>query len=135
MSQENVAAFKRALEAFNRRDFEALLEQLDPEAEWHPGVEALLEGETTTFRGREQVRKGLQDLVDAFVDRRLEVSEMRDLDDRVLAMGRLRAHGTESGVEIESPWAYLVEYRNGKAIWVRAFLDLKEALDAAGLQE
>jgi len=50
-------------------------------------------------------------------------------------MGRLRAHGTESGVEIESPWAYLVEYRSGKAIWVRAFLDPNEALEAAGLRD
>ncbi|HEU4980013.1 MAG TPA: nuclear transport factor 2 family protein [Solirubrobacterales bacterium] len=135
MSQENVELFRRALEAFNRRDFDAVLEQLDPEAEWHPGVQALLEGETTTFRGREEVRKGLQGLVDAFADLRLEVSEMRDLGDRVLATGRLHAHGTESGVEIESPWAYLVEYRSGKAIWVRAFHDPKQALEAAGLRE
>src|SRR5215207_6966667 len=135
MSQENIEAFRRALEAFNHRDFDALLEQLDPEAEWHPGVQASLEGETTSFRGREAVRNGLQGLVDAFADLRLEVSEMRDLGDRVLAMGRLRAHGTESGVEIESPWAYLVEYRSGKAIWVRAFLDPNEALEAAGLRD
>ena len=128
-------AFKRALDAFNRRDFDAVLEQLDPEAEWHPGVQASLEGETTTFRGREAVRKGLQGLVDAFADLRLEVSEVRDLGDRVLATGRLRAHGTESGVEIESPWAYLVEYKSGKAVWVRAFLNPREALEAAGLQE
>jgi ketosteroid isomerase-like protein len=111
MSQENVELFRRALEAFNRRDLDTLLEQLDPEAEWHPGVAASLGGEATTFRGHEEVRQGLQDLVDAFEDLQLEVSEMRDLGDRVLAMGRLRAHGTESGVEIESPWAYLVEYR------------------------
>jgi ketosteroid isomerase-like protein len=135
MSQENVELFRRALEAFNRRDFDAVLEQLDPEAEWHPGVAASLGGETTTFRGQEEVRKGLQDLVDAFEDLHLEVSEMRDLGDRVLAMGRLRAHGTESGVEIESPWAYLVQYKSGKAIWVRAFLDPKEALEAVGLRE
>jgi len=135
MSQENVELFRRALEAFNRRDLDALLEQLDPEAEWHPGVQSSLEGETTTFRGQEEVRKGLQGLIDAFEDLYLEVSEMRDLGDRVLAMGRLQAHGTESGVEIESPWAYLVEFRSGKAIWVRAFLDRKEALDAAGLRE
>lgn len=132
-SQENVELFKRALEAFNRRDFDAVLEQLDPEAEWHPGVAASLGGEATTFRGHEEVRKGLQDLVDAFEDLHLEVAETRDLGDRVLAMGRLRAHGTESGVEIESPWAYLVEYQRGKAIWVRAFLDPKEALEVAGL--
>jgi hypothetical protein len=33
MSQENVEAFKRAVEAYNRRDIEALLET------WHPDWE------------------------------------------------------------------------------------------------
>src|SRR5215207_4299301 len=60
MSQENVEAFRRALEAFNHRDFDALLEQLDPEAEWHPGVQASLEGETTSFRGREAFGTGFR---------------------------------------------------------------------------
>jgi hypothetical protein len=47
----------------------------------------------------------------------------------------MRGRGTESGVEIESPWAYLLQFKNGKAIWVRASLDPKEALKAAGLRE
>ena len=38
MSQENVEAVKRAREAANRGDIEALLEELDPEVEWHPAM-------------------------------------------------------------------------------------------------
>jgi len=30
MSQENVEAFKRAIEAYSRRDIDALLEEIDP---------------------------------------------------------------------------------------------------------
>jgi uncharacterized protein with GYD domain len=37
MSQENLETFKRGLDAYNRRDIDALLEELDPEVEWHPG--------------------------------------------------------------------------------------------------
>ena len=33
MSQENVETFKRGLDAYNRRDIEALLEELDPDVE------------------------------------------------------------------------------------------------------
>jgi hypothetical protein len=47
MSQENVEAFKRALNAGNRRDIEALLEELDPEVEWHSAILASLGGEAT----------------------------------------------------------------------------------------
>jgi ketosteroid isomerase-like protein len=34
MSQENVETFKRAADAYNRRDVEALLKELDPEVEY-----------------------------------------------------------------------------------------------------
>jgi hypothetical protein len=33
MSQENVEAFKRVIEALNRRDIESLLERYDPDVE------------------------------------------------------------------------------------------------------
>jgi hypothetical protein len=36
MSQENVDAFQRAIDAYNRGDAEAMLEIHDPEVEWHP---------------------------------------------------------------------------------------------------
>jgi hypothetical protein len=29
----------------------------------------------------------------------------------------------------------VVEYKNGRAVWVREYLDPKEALEAAGLRE
>lgn len=135
MSDENVEVFKRALDAGNRRDFEPLLETLDPEVEWHPGLAALLGGEPTVYRGREEVRKMLQSYIDAFADLHLEVSETRDLGDEVLALGQMRGRGTESGVDIDSPWAYLVRFRNGKVIHVRGYLDPKEALKAVGLRD
>jgi hypothetical protein len=34
MSQENVESFKRGVEAYNRRDAQALIEELDPTVEW-----------------------------------------------------------------------------------------------------
>ena len=135
MSQENVEEFKRATDAANGRDIESFLEMLDPEVEWHPGLVSLLEGEATVYRGREEVRKLLQDIFEAFADFRFDFSEIRDLGDRILAVGEMRGRGTESGVEIESPWAFHIHLRNGKATHVRVYLDPEEALEAAGLRE
>src|SRR3954447_2824379 len=95
MSEENAEAFKRGLDAGNRRDIESFLETLDPEVEWHPGLAALLEGEATVYRGREEVREMFQDLFEAFADLRFEISEIRDLGDRVLAVGEMRGRGTD----------------------------------------
>ena len=40
MSKENVEGFKRGLEAGNRGDVDALLDELHPEIEWHSALHA-----------------------------------------------------------------------------------------------
>jgi ketosteroid isomerase-like protein len=136
MSQENVEAFKRAIDAFNRRDVEALLDELDPEVEWHPGIAAaLLGGEATVYRGHDGIREWLRDVSDAFAELRVELSEIVDRDDRIVAIGRFRARGRKSGADTESPAAYLVEVTATKARVVRIYLDPAEALAAASLRE
>jgi ketosteroid isomerase-like protein len=64
-----------------------------------------------------------------------EFSEIRDLGDRIVAIGRFRARGKESAAEVESPLAYIVQFKNGKAIRMWSYFDPNEALEAAGLRE
>ena len=135
MSQENVEAFKRGLEAGNRGDVDTLLEVLDPAVEWHSALHALMGGEQTVFRGHVGVRKLLRDLNESFAEVDLEIAEIRDLGDRLVAIGRIRTRGKASGAETVTPLALVTEIKNGKTISVRAYLDPKEALEAAGLRE
>jgi ketosteroid isomerase-like protein len=136
MSQENVERFRRVLEAGDRRDVDAILEEFDPEVEVHPGLAASLGGETAAvYRGRERAREAIQELLDAFDETHIEVSEIRDLGDRVLAILRVHVRGSESGIEMETPYAYLARLKNGKVIWVRSYIELQDALEAAGLSE
>jgi ketosteroid isomerase-like protein len=135
MSQEDVKGFKRAIEAGNRRDYEAVLEEFDPDVEWHPAMLASLEGQPTVYRGHEGVREWFRDMEEAFGDLQTEFSEIRDLGNRIFAIGRIRTRGEASGAETESPIAYLVEYKNAKATCIRTYLDPKEGLGAAGLSE
>ena len=65
----------------------------------------------------------------------MEFPEIRDLGDRIVAIGRLRARGRESGAETVTPIAYVVDYKDGKAIRSSVVLDPEEALEAAGLRE
>jgi len=135
MSQADVEGFKRAVEAGNRRDYDAVLEEFDPEVEWHPALLASLEGQPTVYRGRERVREWFRQMEEVFAELQTEFSEIRDLDDRIIAIGRIRTRGESSGAETESPIAYVTDYKNGKATRIRTFLDPKEALEAAGLRE
>ena len=135
MSQENVEAFKRGLEAGNHGDVETLLQELDPAVEWHSALHALLGGEQTVFRGHDGVREMLRDLNEAFGEVRIEISEIRDLGGRLVAIGRTRTRGKTSGVETDTPLALVTEIRNGKTVSVQAYLDPRQALEAVGLSE
>jgi ketosteroid isomerase-like protein len=135
MSDENVEAFKRGVDAYNRRDVEALLEELHPQVEWRPLLPVLLGGKAAVFRGHEGARQGIRELEEAFTELRAEPLEFRDLGERVVAIGHLHGRGKGSGVETESANAWLVDFEDGKVVRIREYLDPDEALEAAGLRE
>ena len=135
MSQENVAIVRRVSDAYNRRDVGAMLDELHPEIEWYPWLQVQLGGGATLYRGHQGVRDGIRDGEEAFAEIQAEQSEIRDLGERVIAIGHLRARGKESGAITESALAWIVEFNSGKVIRVREYLDPQEALDAVGLSE
>ncbi|HKH14499.1 MAG TPA: nuclear transport factor 2 family protein [Solirubrobacterales bacterium] len=135
MSQENVETFKRAADAYNRRDIDALLRELDPEVEWRSAILMPLGREARVHRGDQSVREGLRDLYEALSEFHVEYSEIRDLSDRIVGIGRVRIRERHRGVEIESPLISVIDVKDGKGIRVWNYLDPKEALEAAGLSE
>jgi ketosteroid isomerase-like protein len=119
MSQENVEAFKRGLEASNRRDIEALVDTLDPGVSWSPAVPVLLGAEAKVYRGHDGVREMFRGFYDAVDEIHVEYSEIRDLGDRVLGIGRIRTRGKASGAATESPFACISDFKHGKSVRVR----------------
>ena len=135
MSQENVEAFKRFIDGFNRRDAEAMLEAVDAEVEWRPASSVALGGDGTVYRGHPGIAAGNRDLHDTFAELQIDISEFREVGDRVVGIGRIRTVGKESGVESWSPFGAVMEFKNGNATQIRSYLDPREALEAAGLSE
>ena len=95
----------------------------------------LLGGEARMYRGHQGLRDLLDDLLGAFAETQSMYSEIRDLGNRTVAIGRLRAVGKESGAVIESDIGTIAEWKDGKVTRVRTYLDHREALEAAGLEE
>jgi len=131
MSQENVDRFVEGIEAFNRNDIEAVLRGMDPEVKFEHRL-AELQGK---FVGVEAVRGWFADLDAYFEPGRIECSDIRDLDDRVLALGTVRAIGRESGVETELPYTVVATFREGLVTHFTDYGDRTKALEAAGLSE
>ena len=133
MSQENVEVVKGALDAWVNRDAEALLGFMDPAV----GLESAIIGgaEGNTFRGHQGVREWMAESDAAFDDLRVEREEYRDAGDRVLILCHLYARGSESGVELDSPLAWLCTLRDGKIVRQQGYFNPQEALEAVGLSE
>ena len=135
MSQENVEAFKRAVEANNRGDDDALLEEIDPDVEWHGVMGVMFGGEATVFRGHAGVLEYLRDLEEGFTVRDIQWSEFRDLGERIVVLGHVRGKGRERVIELDSQYGALAEFRQGKIVRYRDYFDHSAALEAAGLSE
>ena len=134
MSQENVEAVRRSLAAWDRGDFDAFVQDWHPESEFFSAFMVQGEGDTRAFRGLQGMRQ-YWDEWHSLWDLRVEVSETRDLGDAVLVVAGMKVRGKGSGVEIESPLAYVYEFDDGLFRKVHTYLNLTEALKAVGLEE
>ena len=133
MSQDNVETMRRGIEAWNRRDLEGWLERATPDVEWIPASPAAVE--RSVYRGQEEVRQAFAVIWETWEEFRCEESEIRDLGDTLLWLGRVHARGRASHVELEHDFAIHLIARDGKVSRSEAFLSWQEGLEAAGLQE
>ena len=136
MSQENVEVVKRAVEAWQRDDFDSWLATIDPAVEWRGlAIDRLAEGSESVYRGHEGMRR-LWHFLRIEFDLEVEAQELRDVgDDRVVLLGGFRWRGPSSGIVIESPVGYVVTVRDGKIVRAEDYLSHEEAVKAVGLEE
>lgn len=134
MSAENVDAVRRCLDGWNRGDIDAWLGPAHPEVEFSSEIARRMEGAETVFRGVAELRQFWVDW-HAIWNLTIEPAEFRDLGDTVLVLGRMRARGEASGVDLEQPVAYVYEFDDdGLARRVWAYRDPQQALEAVGLR-
>ena len=134
MSEENVEAVRRSIDGWNRGDVDAFGQDAHPDIEFFSAIMRQAEGDERAFHGSREMREYWEEWHSLW-DLHVEVSEIRDLGDTVLAFGGMRVRGKGSGVEVESPVAYVFEFDEGLFRKVRAYLDLGNALKAVGLEE
>ncbi len=131
MSQENVDLIRAVIEAMNRDDGEGALQRMDPEIRFEHRL-AALQG---SFVGHEGVRGLFADFAEHFDIWRIYCEDIRDLGDRVLALGTVRATGKESGAETELPFTVVARIKDGLVTDYIDYGDRDQALEAAGLRE
>lgn len=130
MAETDVAAFERALEAWNRGDVEGWVACFEPEGEWVPGMTEVNGGNPIV--GRDEIRQAWADLREAFEQLIPEYDEVTDTGEAVLAFGRLLGR-SRTGVPIDVEYAVVARYRDGLATSVRSYGSHEQAREAAGL--
>jgi ketosteroid isomerase-like protein len=135
VSEENVALARKAIDALNRRDFDALLAFVSPEVVWE-ALEGLV-GIGDVYRGRAEVREWMERMsADTEAGIHIAIDEMADLDDgRVFIALFLTARRRGSGVPIEWRAWQIVSFADGLITRRQVFWTRAEALKTAGLSE
>jgi ketosteroid isomerase-like protein len=130
MSQEIVDVFQRGTEAINRGE-------LDIPAFVHPEVVFEPQRSRTegAFVGHEGMRRFIADTEEMFEVFNATYTDVRDLGDRVLAIGSIRMRAKVSGVETDVPTAVIAEFRDGLMSRFHDYGDARSALRAAGVWE
>jgi ketosteroid isomerase-like protein len=134
VSRESVELVESAFEAWNRGDVAGFAGHAAEDVVWLE-VSGWLEQEGREVRGRERLERNLTGLFEAWERYRLELMEVHEAGDRVVAVVRELARGRSSGVEVDSLWGYLITVTDGKLARVEAFRDPAAALAAAGLSQ
>ena len=133
MSQEENLV-RRAFDAFNRRDAEALLGCFHPDLEWRPAISpGGMEGRT--YSGHDGLLEWLAEVSESWETFEVRGVSFRPVGETVVVLGYHHARGRASGVEIDRELAQVWEIEGGKALRATAYATQAEALEAAGLSK
>jgi ketosteroid isomerase-like protein len=133
MSEENVEIVRRAYEAFNRGDLDGMVADFAPEFEYV--ASGAVPGTRGVHPGTEGFRQYTEGFWGEFDDAQIEVHELTEARDQVLASVTFRGRGKQSGVEASWDIWQLWTLRDGKNVRGEGFPSRDEALKAAGLSE
>ena len=135
MSQENVELMRRSFELWLRGDHDGWLTTIDPGVGWdistHPLPDVPNHG-----RGRDAlVTDMLATYMSGWIDYSVELTELIDAGDHVVAVLHETAEMGGTGVPLDRDLVHLWTVRDGRATFLRVFRTKADALEAAGLSE
>jgi ketosteroid isomerase-like protein len=136
MSQENVEIVRRAFEGVAGRGLDATAETY-----WHSEIRYVEDSRwpgASTYEGREAVLscfKGYTEALGREEDFVITVERVFDAGARQVPFVRVQSRASASGLPHEHVWAYVVEVREARMVYFRAYYEPGEALEAVGLSE
>jgi ketosteroid isomerase-like protein len=132
MTEQNVELVRRAIDAYNRRDFETMerLNHSDIELDWSAsrGLQA------GVYHGWEEVRRFYDNFLDTFEKVKMDPERFIESGDSVVVPNSALMRGRD-GIETVARSALVFELRDGQVARICLYQETGEALEAAGMRE
>jgi ketosteroid isomerase-like protein len=130
-------AVRLMVEAYNRRDLDAVTIAYHPDLEYYPYrefVEAALA--EPCYHGPSGYKAYIDATQDVWGNEvRLEPTKLIDMGDRVVLLADMPMRAQASGIPLAQTYAGVSTLKDGRVIRQRDFLNHAEALEAAGLRD
>jgi ketosteroid isomerase-like protein len=127
VSKQNVDLVRRLLAAFNERDMTTIRSGLHPDVELQTIVEAQ--------HGHAGAADWIARADSVFDSFEMEVEEIIDAGDQVVAIVHERATGRGSGLQVDQHLAQVLTIQEGRVVRIQSFTDRADALKAMGLED
>lgn len=131
------ALLRRSIEsgwaAASRRDYDLMFIRYaaDVDYEATAGIQSL--DFPAAVRGRDAMADVIKALSEVWDEWHFDPVFFVDAGDRMVNLGRFHAHGSTSGVRLDSPWAQVLTFRDGLVIREKDVEDWAQALAIAGV--
>jgi ketosteroid isomerase-like protein len=130
-------AAQLSLEAYNRRDLDAVVLGWHPEFEYRPDRDWVEAGMVEPcYRGLEGYRKYVATVDEVWGgENYLKPVELIDLGERIVVLADAPMRAQASGVPLTEAFASVSTLEDGRIVRTQEYYDRDEALEAAGLSE
>ena len=130
-------AVRLALEAYNRRDLDAVVAAWDPGCEYRPDRDWVKTGLVdSTYRGAEGYRRYIATADEVWGgENQLTGVELIDLGQRFVVLAYVSMRAQASGVPLTQAYAIVTTIENGRIVLHEEYFDHAQALEAVGLRD
>ena len=131
---DDVEVIREAFARWNRRDIDYWIKHADPQVEiW--SKYAALDQAGEPYRGHEGMQEWRAEIDRNFEFHEVQADEVREVGGKVLVLGAVRFRGKASGTEMDYPFGWVCEMRDGALLRMFFYSSHAEALEAVGLRE
>ena len=132
MSQENIDVVQAAFETWNANTGEPDFSFFHPELVYHPRAD---EPDPSAHVGRDEYERLFLGFVESFSEVTVEVLELIDAGDRVIASTVVHARLSASGADVNDAYVFVYKLRDGLIVEGWEYRTRPEALEAVRLSE